>query len=182
VKLQNPTHLDDISASGALVDGARGSPTRNVLPWAIDRLDDMVPGADEEDGDVHTRRAITMLELLILLAILAAMSVLVMATLPHQDFARAFAARVAAARLEAIATGREVSLTIRPCVDTVAVPTPDEGVLRSFPPRGLLFTPDGLPRTCDGGGVGNTTILLEYRGRQAAVIVSSLGRVRWEMR
>ena len=51
-----------------------------------------------------------------------------------------------------------------------------------WPPRGLLFTPDGLARTCDGGGVGNTTILLEHRGRQAAVIVSSLGRVRWEMR
>lgn len=52
----------------------------------------------------------------------------------------------------------------------------------AWPPRGLLFTPDGLPRTCDGGGVGNTTILLEHRGRQAAVIVSSLGRVRWELR
>jgi hypothetical protein len=50
------------------------------------------------------------------------------------------------------------------------------------PARGLQFTPDGLPRTCDGGGVGNTTILLEHRGRQAAVIVSSLGRVRWELR
>jgi len=52
----------------------------------------------------------------------------------------------------------------------------------SGPARGLQFTPDGLPRTCDGGGVGNTTILLEHRGQQAAVIVSSLGRVRWEMR
>ena len=52
----------------------------------------------------------------------------------------------------------------------------------SEPSRGLQFTPDGLPRTCDGGGVGNTTILLEHRGQQAAVIVSSLGRVRWEMR
>jgi prepilin-type N-terminal cleavage/methylation domain-containing protein len=56
------------------------------------------------------------------------------------------------------------------------------GVTVHVPPKGLLFTPDGLPRTCDGGGVGNTTILLEHRGRQAAVIVSSLGRVRWEMR
>ena len=56
------------------------------------------------------------------------------------------------------------------------------GVDVRWPPRGLLFTPDGLPRTCDGGGVGNTTILLEHRGRQAAVIVSSLGRVRWELR
>lgn len=54
--------------------------------------------------------------------------------------------------------------------------------IATWPPRGLLFTPDGLPRTCDGGGVGNTTILLEHRGRHAAVIVSSLGRVRWELR
>jgi prepilin-type N-terminal cleavage/methylation domain-containing protein len=50
------------------------------------------------------------------------------------------------------------------------------------PLRGLAFGLDGLPRTCDGSGVGNTTILLEHRGRQAAVIVSSLGRVRWELR
>jgi len=45
-----------------------------------------------------------------------------------------------------------------------------------------MFTPDGLPRTCDGGGVANSTILLEHGGRQAAVIISSLGRVRWELR
>jgi prepilin-type N-terminal cleavage/methylation domain-containing protein len=52
----------------------------------------------------------------------------------------------------------------------------------TWPRRGLLFTSDGLPRTCDGGGVGNATIGLELGGRQAAVIVSSLGRVRWESR
>jgi prepilin-type N-terminal cleavage/methylation domain-containing protein len=67
----------------------------------------------------------------------------------------------------------------------IACIRPPDGIrarIVAWPPRGLLFTPDGLPRTCDGGGVGNTTILLEYRGRQAAVIVSSLGRIRWEMR
>ncbi len=57
-----------------------------------------------------------------------------------------------------------------------------QSILVGLPPRGVTFTSDGLPRTCDGGGVGNTTILLEHRGRQAAVIVSSLGRIRWELR
>jgi hypothetical protein len=131
---------------------------------------------------MRTHVAVTMLELLILMAILAAIAAFVAAAWPNHDFARAFAARVAAARVEAIASGGQVSLAIRPCIGTVAVPTPEAGLLRGFPARGLLFTPDGLPRTCDGGGVGNTTILLEHRGRQAAVIVSSLGRVRWEMR
>ena len=63
----------------------------------------------------------------------------------------------------------------------IAAPA-DRAVRVGWPGRGLAFTPSGMARTCDGGGVGNTTILLEHRGRQAAVIVSSLGRVRWEMR
>jgi hypothetical protein len=141
-----------------------------------------MPASGEEDGDMRAHAAITMLELLLLVAILAAVAAIVTATWPNHDFARAFAARVVAARLEAVATGRQVSLAVRPCAGTVSVATPEEPLLRGFPHRGLLFTPDGLPRACDGGGVGNTTILLEHRGRQAAVIVSSLGRVRWEMR
>ena len=99
--------------------------------------------------------------------------------------AQLIASRVAGARLEAIASGSHVSFAERICQGTsliVAAQGAATGVAVSFPPRGLQFTPDGLPRTCDGGGVGNTTILLEYRGRQAAVIVSALGRVRWEMR
>ena len=131
---------------------------------------------------MRTVTAITILEVLILLAILAAVAAVGAAAWPYHDFARAFATRVAVARVEAVATGGPVSLAVRPCVGTLSVPTPDEPLLRGFPSRGLLFTPDGLPRTCDGGGVGNTTILLEHRGRRAAVIVSSLGRVRWEPR
>ncbi len=57
---------------------------------------------------------------------------------------------------------------------------------RSFigwPTMGLAFAPDGRPRRCDGSAVGNTTILIEgARGDRAAVIVASLGRVRWERR
>jgi hypothetical protein len=145
-------------------------------------IDGRVDRWDGEDDDMRTVAAITILETLILLAILAVIAVGGATAWPSHHFGRAFAARVAAARIEAIATGGQVSLAARPCMGTVSVPTPDEPLLRGFPTRGLLFTPDGLPRTCDGGGVGNTTILLEYRGRQAAVIVSSLGRVRWEPR
>jgi len=144
--------------------------------------DGRVGGWDAEDDDVRTVAAITILEALILLPILAVVAAVGVAAWPNQDFARSFAARLAAARVEAVAKGGHVSLAVRPCPDTVIVSTPEGPVVRAFPPRGLLFTPDGLPRTCDGGGVGNTTILLEHRGRQAAVIVSSLGRVRWEPR
>ena len=53
----------------------------------------------------------------------------------------------------------------------------------SWPAMGLAFAPDGRPRRCDGSGVGNTTVLIEGpRGDRAAVIVASLGRVRWEQR
>ena len=57
------------------------------------------------------------------------------------------------------------------------------GTLLRWPPMGLAFAPDGRPRRCDGSAVGNTTILIEGpRGDRAAVIVASLGRVRWERR
>jgi Tfp pilus assembly protein FimT len=52
-----------------------------------------------------------------------------------------------------------------------------------WPAMGIAFAPDGRPRRCDGSAVGNTTILIEGpRGDRAAVIVASLGRVRWERR
>lgn len=98
--------------------------------------------------------------------------------------ARSLVRAIAIARARAAASGAAVTVLGAACGTASSVPLASV-VTRarlSVPSRGLLFTPDGLPRTCDGGGVGNTTILLEYRGRQAAVIVSSLGRVRWEMR
>ena len=60
---------------------------------------------------------------------------------------------------------------------------PPRGTVVRWPPMGLAFAPDGRPRRCDGSAVGNTTILIEGpRGDRAAVIVASLGRVRWERR
>ena len=61
--------------------------------------------------------------------------------------------------------------------------SPPPGTRVGWPPMGLAFAPDGRPRRCDGSAVGNTTILIEGpRGDRAAVIVASLGRVRWERR
>ena len=58
-----------------------------------------------------------------------------------------------------------------------------QGTRLTWPSMGLAFAPDGRPRRCDGSAVGNTTILIEGpRGDRAAVIVASLGRVRWERR
>ena len=60
---------------------------------------------------------------------------------------------------------------------------PPRGTVLRWPPMGLAFAPDGRPLRCDGSAVGNTTILIEGpRGDRAAVIVASLGRVRWERR
>ena len=56
-------------------------------------------------------------------------------------------------------------------------------VTLTWPSSALAFDSDGRARRCDGGGAGNTTIgLTDRRGNQAAVIVATLGRVRWERR
>ncbi len=51
-----------------------------------------------------------------------------------------------------------------------------------WPARGVAFAPDGFPRSCLGDGVGSATATIVDGKSQAAVIVSSLGRVRWERR
>jgi hypothetical protein len=121
----------------------------------------------------RSRVALTLVEVLLALAIVSLVGVwLVARDDPLTGIARDVALEVATARLQAVVDGGS---------RCVVAPAGFSGVV-AWPARGLQFTPDGLPRTCDGGGVGNTTILLEHRGRRAAVIVSSLGRVRWEMR
>lgn len=57
------------------------------------------------------------------------------------------------------------------------------GVTIKWPATALAFGSDGRPRSCSGSGVGNATIrVIDRAGREAAVIVSALGRVRWESR
>lgn len=121
----------------------------------------------------RSRTAFTLVEVLLTLAIVSlAGAWLLVRGDALGGMARDVARQVASARLQAVVDGGWRCL---------AAPAGAARVV-AWPARGLSFTPDGLPRTCDGGGVGNATILLEHRGRQAAVIVSSLGRVRWEMR
>lgn len=95
----------------------------------------------------------------------------------HAEAAATLARQIATARWHALVTG-----TAAPCLPDGLQGAPPRDVRVAWPTRGLSFTADGLPRTCDGGGVGNATILVEHRGRQAAVVVSTLGRVRWELR
>ena len=95
----------------------------------------------------------------------------------HADAAAALARRIASVRWQAVLAGRAA-----PCLSDDAFAGRGGDVRIGWPRRGLSFTADGLPRTCDGGGVGNATILVEHREGRAAVVVSSLGRVRWELR
>ena len=146
----------------------------------------------------------TVVEMLVVLALLALALGGVAALIVSRDraaaTAQALVRHVAYTRWSAISTGSSRTLVF------VAAPpgiteidgvfaceavgllarrrwTPPRGTLVNWPPMGLAFAPDGRPRRCDGSAVGNTTILVEGpRGDRAAVIVASLGRVRWERR
>ena len=125
----------------------------------------------------HRSRGLSLIEVVVLLGVVASLSALspLVAgaySTGHVD-ARTIMRQLTSERSTAVVRGQTSACSGSPVVRSTVL---------SWPVRGLMFTPDGLPRTCDGGGVGNTTILLEHRGQQAAVIVSSLGRVRWEMR
>jgi prepilin-type N-terminal cleavage/methylation domain-containing protein len=143
----------------------------------------MRAGPKRQHAVMATQRGFTLVEMLVAALVLAAVAGLAAVAWPKDDVGRAFARQVVAARAEAIVRGRNVTLSARPCPDTLHAQAPlPAATVVAYPARGLLFTAEGLPRTCDGGGVGNATILLERRGRRAAVIVSALGRVRWEAR
>lgn len=51
----------------------------------------------------------------------------------------------------------------------------------SVPDKGLVWLPSGSGRTCSGSGAFNQTLRLGERGRTAKVIVSRAGRVRVEV-
>lgn len=127
------------------------------------------------------RSGFTLFEALVVLAILAIATV-AMIWFPRQEpnrSARALAVHLRAARLQAVVGGRSVGALGACSLQGFAAAG---GVSVGLPPRGLQFTHEGMPRTCAGAAVANATIELAHRGRRAAVIVASLGRVRWEPR
>ena len=68
-------------------------------------------------------------------------------------------------------------------IDNVPIWIPNRSMTLTWPAAGLAFGAHGRPLRCDGSAVGNATITLTGRdGSSAAVIVASLGRVRWDRR
>ena len=147
------------------------------------------------------RRALTAVEILLVLSLLAAVvsaSVWISrGSAAHRD-AASLARTLASARWLAVATGMPTMLVARDRAiylargaplncDSEPTGAPVWGPSRPgtwrWPAMGLAFGAHGRPLRCDGSAVGNTTITLTSRdGSRAAVIVSSLGRIRWERR
>lgn len=145
---------------------------------------------------------LTLVELLVVIALVALLAGVTMRVAGARPSAAAVAREVAAlltsARWLALGSGQPVTLLRRApfeaglvrlgaftCDAEGAAPvwTPPARSGFAWPALGLAFAPDGRPRRCDGSAVGNATILIEGPGGdRAAVIVASLGRVRWERR
>ena len=155
-------------------------------------------------ADHNGDRGLVLTEMMVVLAVLGIVLSLVAWSSQRGVSASAVAQELArivvAARWSAVHEGQPRTLLVSAGSDEISAVRgafrcddlgPDRRVIWSAPPRtfvgwpamGLAFAPDGRPRRCDGSGVGNTTILIEgSRGDRAAVIVASLGRVRWERR
>lgn len=142
-----------------------------------------------------------MVELLVVVALVAivltATAVAIARPSVHRD-AEALARTLSSARWLAVSTGVPTALIahddalyrsagaplrcdVRPT--GTASWTPSRPLTLTWPAAGLAFGAHGRPLRCDGSAVGNATITLTGRdGSRAAVIVASLGRVRWERR
>jgi prepilin-type N-terminal cleavage/methylation domain-containing protein len=145
-------------------------------------------------------RGVTLVELLVVVAIVGVVAGLSVVLLRPPGFvpaARELALVVRHARWLALASGEPVILLVSEGRSVVMLRGPLwrcdapagaapvwEGGGRSlslaWPSRGIAFGADGFPRSCGGDGVGSATALVHGRYGSAAIIVSSLGRVRWE--
>lgn len=151
------------------------------------------------------RSGVTLVELLVLLAVLAILfSVALAAARPDntQRAAQAVRSAILWARANAIWRGVTVAVTdlaggagfeVRAAVGGAAPCSagtellqvrvgqhPGVSLLAGLP-RGLVWLPDGSGRSCDGGGVISATIRLQGARRAVNVVVSSMGRVRLEV-
>ena len=124
----------------------------------------------------------TLHELLIVAALAALLAILALSSRggEPQRSAAALARDLRAARTHAVVAGAFTPALGRCATDPFTPLTPSVRV--AVPTRGLAFDPQGRPRACDGSAVGNATIVLRTQGREAAVVIASLGRIRWERR
>lgn len=150
------------------------------------------------------RRAFTIIELLIVLALLGTLfSIASAVSRPSHAWraARSLRATLLWARTEAMWRGEAVSVTelegggglrvrLAPGTECGSGPELTTAPLSEHPgvrlvaglPRGVVWLPSGSGRSCDGGGVISATIRVADHRKEVAVIVSSLGRVRLEER
>lgn len=150
-------------------------------------------------------RGLSLVEVLVLLAVLGIVAAISFAAVrPSFELraARAVRSMILQARAEAMWTGSPVAVIELPdgrgfVADRLALPACADGKtittlhLAEFPgvrlvdglrTGGLYWLPTGGGRTCSGGGVISDTLVLGGPRGSAAVIVSSLGRVRLERR
>lgn len=151
------------------------------------------------------RQGATLVELLLVLALLALFLSLALAFARPSHAVRAGEAlrsTLVWARATAIWLGESVTVTELPDGAGFVVRTADvagppcaagrelsrvrladhPGVrLEAGLPRGLVWLPSGSGRSCAGGGVISGTVRLADQRRSVAVVVSSLGRVRLEV-
>jgi len=123
-------------------------------------------------------RGMSLVELLVVIAVLALCLSLALAfARPSHALRAAEASRAAIlwARANALWRGEAVSVTELPGGAGLVVR------LEAGLPRGIVWLPSGSGRTCDGGGVVSATLRLADARRRVAVVVSSLGRVRLEV-
>ena len=155
-----------------------------------------------------TPRGWSILEILVVLAILAIVFALGMAVLrppPSRHAAVQLAGALTTARLRALAGGAPTALVVaadgRSWERRVGAPSSDAAttcgagvvddrldltptfpgvVVASGAEAGIVWFPTGWGRTCAGGAVFNRRIVLSGPRANHAVVVSSAGRVRWE--
>lgn len=154
-----------------------------------------------------TPRGWSLLEILVVLAILAILFALGLAVLrppPSRHAAVRLAGELTAARLRALAGGVPTAVVVAadgtgwerrvgpPWADaptTCATGSIDDRLDLVLFPRvsiasgldaGIVWFPTGWGRSCDGGAVFNRRIVLSGPRARHAVVVSSAGRVRWE--
>jgi prepilin-type N-terminal cleavage/methylation domain-containing protein len=148
----------------------------------------------------------SLLELLVVMAIMAAAAALVAGQQPSRlvPASNALRSLLIQGRLEAVSSGTPVVITFDPAereyrlrhatsagglallceapgASSLLRLADYRGVTQAGTFSGLIWLPTGSGRSCQGGGVYNQTLRLQQGSREARIIVSRAGRVRSEV-